>query len=106
MSDPIPISHPRLRSGRLVKTDADYQLWLYEGLDDIVQDISQNCTPIQAFPAFSRVMLEWCDGLRGCGADRENALALARVISELTGTLKICLDDMTEAPAPDPESPR
>ena len=75
----------RLSDGREIKTDADFQQWVYEYLDGFSQEIGMDHTPIDIFPAITRVMVEWCEATRGCGADRENAEALASSIGELTG---------------------
>jgi hypothetical protein len=55
MSNIIPISG-RLRDGREVKTEADFQQWVYEYLDDFSKQIGQDRTPIDLFPAWIRVM--------------------------------------------------
>jgi hypothetical protein len=95
MSNIIPISG-RLRDGREVKAEADFQQWVYEYLDDFSKQIGQDRTPIDLFPAWIRVMVEWCDGIRGLGCDKENAQALAQAIGELTRALERCLRETDE----------
>ena len=95
MSNIIPISG-RLRDGREVKAEADFQQWVYEYLDDFSKQIGQDRTPIDFFPAWTRVMVEWCDGIRGLGCDKENAQALAQAIGELMRALERCLRETDE----------
>ena len=97
MADIIEISH-RLRDGREVKTEADFQQWVYEYLDDLSKEIGMDRTPIDVFPAWIRVMVEWCDGIRGLGCDKENAQALAQAIGELTRALERCQNAMPDEP--------
>ena len=92
----------RLRDGREIKTGEDFQQWVYEYLDSFSQEIGMDWTPIDIFPAITKVMVEWCEATRGCGADRENAEALARAIGELTGAL---LADLREENGPPPANP-
>ena len=92
----------RLRCGREIKTGEDFQQWVYEYLDSFSQEIGMDWTPIDIFPAITKVMVEWCEATRGCGADRENAEALARAIGELTGAL---LADLREENGPPPANP-
>ena len=75
---------------------------MYEYLDSFSQEIGMDWTPIDIFPAITKVMVEWCEATRGCGADRENAEALARAIGELTGAL---LADLREENGPPPANP-
>jgi hypothetical protein len=84
----------RLGDGREIKTDADFQKWVYESLDNFSQQIGMDWTPIDIFPAITRVMVERCEATRGCSIDRENAEALARAIGKLTGALEKCLADL------------
>jgi hypothetical protein len=90
MSNIIPISG-RLRDGREVKTEADFQQWVYEYLDEFTKHIGQDWTPIDVFPAMIRVMVEWCEATCMFGIDKENAQALAQGIGELTRALERCL---------------
>ena len=80
--------HCRLRDGREVITEEDYKQWVYEYLDSFSNEIGQDWTPIDIFPMWTRVLVEWCDALSGCDCDRENAQALAAAISELTNCLE------------------
>ena len=86
----------RLGDGREIKTDADFQQWVYEYLDSFSQEIGRDWIPIDIFPAITRVMVEWCEATRGCSIDRENAEALARPIGELAGALEKCLADLRQ----------
>jgi hypothetical protein len=97
VSNIIDLSH-RLRDGREIKTDEDFRQWVYEHLDDFSQVVGLDRTPIDIFPAMTRVMVEWCDGIRGLGCDKENAKALTQAIGELTRAMERCL-----AHIPDPE---
>ena len=92
----------RLGDGREIKTDADFQQWVYEYLDSFSQEIGMNWTPIDIFPAITRVMVEWCEATRRGGIDKENAKALTRAIGELTGAL---LADLREENGPPPANP-
>jgi hypothetical protein len=94
MSNIIELSH-RLRDGREIETDADFRQWMYEYLDDFSQKIGQDWTPIDIFPAMTRVMVEWCDGIRGLGCDNEVAQALAQAVGELWRALERCLASTT-----------
>jgi hypothetical protein len=80
---------------RRVRAKAEVEVrreqWVYEYLDGFSQEIGQDRTPIDVFPAMVRVMVEWCDGIRGLGCDKENAQALAHAVSELTRALERCL---------------
>jgi hypothetical protein len=78
----------RLRDGRAVKTEEDFRQWVYEYLYRFSNEIGQDWTPIDVFPAWTRVMVEWCDATSGVGVDPENAQALAAAIGELTTCLK------------------
>ena len=62
-------------------------------------------TPIDIFPAITRVMVEWCEATRGCNCDKENAQALARAIGALTGALERCLEDLNDESQPPPPDP-
>ena len=92
----------RLSDGREIKTDADFQQWVYEYLDSFSQEIGMDHTPIDIFPAITRVMVEWCEVTRGCNCDKENAQALARAIGALTGALERCLEDLNDESQPPP----
>ena len=80
----------RLRCGREIKTGEDFQQWVYEYLDSFSQEIGMDHTPVDIFPAITRVMVEWCEATRGCNCDKENAQALARAIGALTEALERC----------------
>jgi hypothetical protein len=71
----------RLRDGREVTTEKDFQQWLYEYFDKIARDFGGdgNC-PSDIFPAIVRVMVEWVDSIHGMGVDQENAETLADAI--------------------------
>jgi hypothetical protein len=98
VSNIIDLSH-RLRDGREVKTDEDFRQWVYECLDDFSRVIGQDRTPIDVFPAITRVMVEWCDVTSGLGCDKENAQALAHAVGELTRSLERCLADLRDPKA-------
>jgi hypothetical protein len=74
----------RLRDGRAVKTEEDFRQWVYEYLDGFSKEIGQDWTPIDVFPVWTRVMVEWCDATNCHGVDRQHAQALAAAIGELT----------------------
>jgi len=86
----------RLSDGREIKTDADFQQWMYESLEEFSQQIGMDWIPIDIFPAITRVMVEWCEATRECNIDNENAQALARAIGALNGALERCLADLRE----------
>jgi hypothetical protein len=88
MTDKVVEIASRLRDGRAVKSEEDFRQWVYEYLDSFSKEIGQDQTPINVFPVWSRVMVEWCDATSGLGCDRENAQALAAAISELTNCLR------------------
>jgi hypothetical protein len=67
---------------------ASFRQWVYKYLDSFSSEIGQDHTPIDVFPVWIRVMVEWCDDTSGLGCDRENAQALAAAISELTKCLR------------------
>jgi hypothetical protein len=69
---------------------------VYESLDNFSQQIGVDWTPIDIFPAITKVMVEWCEATRRCDIDRENAEALARAIGKLAGALEKCLADLHE----------
>jgi hypothetical protein len=92
----------RLSDGREIKTDADFQQWVYEYLDSFSREIGMDHTPIDIFPAITRVMVEWCEATSGCNCDKENAQALARAIGALTVALERCLEDLNEESQPPP----
>jgi hypothetical protein len=70
----------RLRDGRAVKTDEDYQQWFYEYFDQLTKEIGRDRTPDQIFPAMIRVMVEWVEAIRGIDAecDLETVRAFGR----------------------------
>ena len=84
--DNVVYSTARLRDGREIKTTDDYLQWVYEYLDSFSNEIGQEWTPVEIFPVWTRVMVEWCDTLSGI-YDREDAQALAAAIGELTKCL-------------------
>ena len=88
MTDNVVEIAVRLRDGRAVKTEEDLRQWVYEYLDSFSNEIGQDHTPIDVFPAWIRVMTEWVDATSRCGIDQENAQALASAIAELTDCLK------------------
>ena len=83
----------RLRDGRAVVTEEDHQQWMYEYLDQILQDWGVDNTPVEVFPVMVRVMVEWIEATHGLYAegDLDNVRALADAVSNLTGCLKKCL---------------
>jgi hypothetical protein len=80
----------RLRDGRAVKTEEDFQQWLYEYFDQISRDFGGDHVPSEIFPAIARVMVEWCEAIRGMDpeVDRDTAAALADAVGTLTACLK------------------
>jgi hypothetical protein len=86
----------RLRDGSAVKTDEDVCQWVYEYLDSFSQEIGRDHTPIDIFPAITRVMTEWIDVTSGLGCDKENAQALTQAIGGLTKALEKSLADLRD----------
>jgi hypothetical protein len=70
------------------KTEEDFREWVYKYLDGFSKEIGQDWTPIDVFPVWTRVMVEWCDATSCHGVDRQHAQALAAAIGELTSCLK------------------
>jgi len=84
----------RLRDGRAVKTDKDFQQWLYEYFDNISRDFGSDHVPHEIFPMIIRVMVEWVEAIRGASAelDLETAQCLADAVKDLTGCQKRCIE--------------
>jgi hypothetical protein len=60
----------RLRDGRAVRTEEDFRQWVYEYLDRFSNEIGRDRTPIDVFPVWTRIMVEWCDATSCHGVDR------------------------------------
>ena len=85
----------RLRDGRAVKTDEDFQQWLYEYFDNISRDFGRDHVPHEIFPGIIRVMVEWVEATRGLDGpelDLETAQCLANAVKDLTGCQKRCIE--------------
>jgi hypothetical protein len=89
----LEIAH-RLRDGRPIRTEADWQQWFYEFFDKVSQDFGTDHCPHEIFPAIVRVMVEWVEVVRGADPelDLDTARALASAVSELTTALRKYLD--------------
>jgi len=85
----------RLRDGRAVKTDKDFQQWLYEYFDNISRDFGSDHVPHQIFPVIIRVMVEWVEAIRGVDSpelDLETAQCLTDAVKDLTDRQKRCIE--------------
>jgi hypothetical protein len=84
--------HCLLRDGTPT-TGENYQQWLYEFFDRISNDLGQDNTPCEVFPAIVRVMVEWVEAVRDLDddLDRRMARTLADAVSALSGSLQKCL---------------
>ena len=85
----------RLRDGRPVKTEEDFQQWLYEYFDNISRDFGSDHAPHQIFPVIIRMMVEWVEAIRGVidpEIDLETAQCLAEAVKDLTDCQKKCIE--------------
>jgi hypothetical protein len=76
----------RLRDGREVKSEEDFKQWVYEYLDSFSREIGMSWTPIDIFPVWTRVLVEWIGATSGLSTDGDpdNVQALTAAIDELT----------------------
>jgi hypothetical protein len=84
----------RLRDGRAVKTDEDFQQWFYEYFDSLSREVGTEHMPHQIFPTIVRVMVEWVEAIRGMAEpelDLETARCLAEAVKSLTGCQQRCI---------------
>ena len=84
----------RLRDGRAVKTEEDFQQWLYEYFDNISRDFGSDHVPDQIFPVIIRMMVEWVEAIRGISPelDLETAECLADAMKHLMECQKKCIE--------------
>jgi hypothetical protein len=84
----------RLRDGRAVETEEDFQQWLYEYFDNISRDFGSDHVPDQIFPVIVRMMVEWVEAIRGISPelDLETAQCLADAVKDLTDCQRRCIE--------------
>ena len=85
----------RLRDGRAIKTEEDFQQWLYEYFDKISREFGtyNDYVPHEIFPSIIRMMVERVEAIRGNPElDLETAECLADAVKDLTDCQKKCIE--------------